>query len=186
YCQAPWPIYRSFLRAVDLPVRCPFCRADDSRVLDSRPVEDGSVVRRRRECPHCSERFTTYERIEMTPLLVIKKDGRREPFDRGKIVAGLIAACEKRPVSLDRLEQLAADVERELRGRPEREIESKEIGDLVMERLQRIDEIAYVRFASVYLEFPDLRRFREEVDRLMRQRAGRLEPQSERWGEDRV
>ncbi|MFO7246153.1 MAG: transcriptional regulator NrdR [Thermaerobacter sp.] len=167
-------------------MRCPFCRFDESRVLDSRPVEDGSVIRRRRECERCGERFTTYERVELTPLLVIKKDGRREPFDRQKILAGLITACEKRPVSLERLEQLAAQVERELRGRPEREVESKEIGDLVMERLRHIDEIAYVRFASVYLEFPDLRRFREEVDRLMRQRAGRLEPQSERWGEDRV
>ncbi|HEX6988843.1 MAG TPA: transcriptional regulator NrdR, partial [Bacillota bacterium] len=108
-------------------MRCPFCRYDESRVLDSRPVEDGGVVRRRRECLRCGERFTTYEKVELTPLLVVKKDGRREPFDRQKIVAGLITACEKRPVALDRLEQLAADVERELRGRFEREVESKEI-----------------------------------------------------------
>lgn len=167
-------------------MRCPFCRFDESRVLDSRPVEDGSVVRRRRECLRCGERFTTYEKVELTPLLVVKKDGRREPFDRQKIVAGLITACEKRPVSLDRLEELAADVEREVRGRLEREVESKEIGDLVMQRLQHIDEIAYVRFASVYLEFSDLRRFRDEVDRLMRQRSRRGGTDSDRRREGRV
>lgn len=167
-------------------MRCPFCRFDESRVLDSRPVEDGSVVRRRRECLRCGDRFTTYEKVELTPLLVVKKDGRREPFDRQKIVAGLITACEKRPVSLDRLEELAADVEREVRGRLEREVESKEIGDLVMQRLQHIDEIAYVRFASVYLEFSDLRRFRDEVDRLMRQRSRRGGTDSDRRREGRV
>ena len=167
-------------------VRCPFCRYEESRVLDSRPVDDGTVVRRRRECLACGERFTTYEKVELTPLLVIKKDGRREPFDRQKIVAGLLTACEKRPVALDRLEQLAADVERELRGRLEREVESKEIGDLVMQRLRDIDEIAYVRFASVYLEFGDLRRFREEVDRLMRQRSRRRSDETGQRGEGRV
>lgn len=151
-------------------MRCPFCHHRESRVLDSRPTDEGAVIRRRRECLACGERFTTYEKVEQAPLLVVKRDGRREPFNREKIVRGLLTACEKRPVSVDELERLAVDVERELRSRFEREVTSMEIGDLVMQRLRDLDEIAYVRFASVYLQFHDLQRFREEVDRLMQQR----------------
>ena len=151
-------------------MRCPFCHHPESRVLDSRPTDEGAVIRRRRECLACGERFTTYEKVEQAPLLVVKRDGRREPFNRQKIVRGLLTACEKRPVSVEELERLALDVERELRSRFEREVTSMEIGDLVMQRLRDLDEIAYVRFASVYLQFHDLQRFREEVDRLMQQR----------------
>lgn len=143
----------------------------ESRVADSRPTDEGTVIRRRRECLKCGERFTTYEKLESTPLLVVKKDGRREPFDRQKLVNGVMTACEKRPVSVDRIEQLATDVERELRSRLEREVTSKAIGELVMQHLRDIDGIAYVRFASVYLQFSDLQRFREEIDRLMQQSA---------------
>lgn len=150
-------------------MRCPYCFHPDSRVADSRPTDEGTVIRRRRECLGCGERFTTYEKVELTPLLVVKKDGRREPFEREKLLRGLLTACEKRPVSIDQLEQLAAEVERELRARLEREVTSKEIGELVMKHLRDIDGMAYVRFASVYLQFSDLQRLREEIDKLMQQ-----------------
>ena len=148
-------------------MRCPYCKAEGSRVLDSRPTEEGTVIRRRRECPACSRRFTTYEKVEEAPFSVIKKDGRREPFDRAKILTGLLKACEKRPVSIDELERVATEVEREVRDTWSREVTSKEIGEKVMERLRALDEVAYVRFASVYRQFKDLQRFREELDRLL-------------------
>ncbi|HEY8450156.1 MAG TPA: transcriptional regulator NrdR [Bacillota bacterium] len=151
-------------------MRCPFCQHADSRVLDSRPTEEGAVIRRRRECTACGERFTTYERVEL-PLLVVKRDGRREPFSRDKILQGLLTACEKRPVPAERLERIVAEIERALQGRLEREVTSTLIGRLVLERLRHVDEIAYVRFASVYLQFEDLQRFREEIERLMQQRS---------------
>jgi transcriptional repressor NrdR len=153
-------------------MRCPYCGQAETRVLESRAVEDDQVVRRRRECAVCVRRFTTYERVEEGPLVVVKKDGRREAFDAGKIRVGVLKACEKRPVSVEAVEGLVRDVERELRERGEREVPSSVIGELVMERLRELDEIAYVRFASVYRQFADLRHFQSELERLLRQRQG--------------
>ncbi len=149
-------------------MKCPFCGQPDSKVLDSRASDEGSSIRRRRECTVCGQRFTTYERVEEIPLLVIKKDGRREAFDRQKILNGLIRACQKRPVSLEQLEELAAGVEKELRSRLEREVTSGEIGEMVMERLLALDEVAYVRFASVYRQFKDIEKFEQELHKLLR------------------
>lgn len=148
-------------------MRCPFCANAESKVLDSRPTEEGAAIRRRRECLACAGRFTTYEKVEAPPLVVVKKDGRREPFDSNKVLKGLITACEKRPVSRAELEALVAGVERELRTRGEEEVSSQVIGELVMDRLRQLDEVAYVRFASVYRQFKDIQRFREELDRLL-------------------
>ena len=148
-------------------VRCPRCHAPDTRVLDSRPTEEGMAIRRRRECQRCGERFTTYEKVEQTPLFVIKRDGRRERFDRDKVLRGMLTACEKRPVEVERLQVIAAEIERELRSRYEKEIPSKVIGEMVMERLRHVDQVAYVRFASVYRQFKDIETFRRELDRLL-------------------
>ena len=148
-------------------MRCPSCGHLESKVLDSRPTEEGAVIRRRRECLACGERFTTYEKVEQPRFVVVKKDGRREPFSGQKILGGLIKACEKRPVSVEALEQAAAEVERELRTRFDREVPSQQVGELVMERLRRLDQVAYVRFASVYRQFQDLERFKDELDRLL-------------------
>ncbi len=145
---------------------CPFCRHDDTRVLDSRPTEEGSAIRRRRECAMCERRFTTYERVEETPLLVVKKDGRREVFDRQKILRGIVTACEKRPVTLAQLESMVTALERELRDRGYDEVPSRVIGERVMEQLRALDPVAYVRFASVYREFADLEGFKELLERL--------------------
>ncbi len=147
-------------------MRCPYCAYHDSRVLDSRPSEEGSSIRRRRECPRCGRRFTTYERVEVTPLLVVKRDGRREPFDRQKVLGGLMKARGKRPIPTEVLEALAAEVERELRNAGEPEIPSSRIGELVMERLRSVDEVAFVRFASEYRRFQDVESIVEEVARL--------------------
>ena len=144
-------------------MHCPFCDHHDSRVLDSRVTEDGRSIRRRRECPRCRRRFTTYERYEETPLLVVKKDGRREHFERRKVLDGLLRACEKRPVAYDTIQAVAAQIEQELRSRGESEVSAEEIGEQVMENLRRLDEVAYVRFASVYKEFKDVSRFAEEL-----------------------
>lgn len=151
-------------------MKCPYCGFPESRVLDSRPTEDGAVVRRRRECEKCHCRFTTYEKVEEAPLVVVKKDGRRERFDPQKILAGLLKACEKRPVPSEKLAAMVTDIEKELRSRGEQEVESRDIGEMVMERLREVDEVAYVRFASVYRQFGDLRRFVEEVQRLLGER----------------
>ncbi|HHV54314.1 MAG TPA: transcriptional repressor NrdR [Firmicutes bacterium] len=148
-------------------MRCPFCSHPDTRVLDSRATDEGQAIRRRRECLQCGERFTTYERVEVTPIVVVKRDGRREPFDRQKVLRGLLLACTKRPVSLAALETLVTDVERELERRGEREVSSQDIGELVMEKLRTLDDVAYVRFASVYRQFGDVQRFREELDRIL-------------------
>jgi transcriptional repressor NrdR len=148
-------------------VKCPSCGHPESKVLDSRPTEEGAIIRRRRECLACGERFTTYERVEARPLVVVKKDGRREAFDANKVLRGLLTACEKRPVPVATLEAMAGEVERELRGRFEREVPSREIGEIVMRRLQGLDQVAYVRFASVYRQFQDLARFKEELERLL-------------------
>jgi transcriptional repressor NrdR len=148
-------------------MRCPYCGAFDSRVLDSRPAEEGNSVRRRRECGECGRRFTTYERVDELPLMVVKKDGRRETFDRSKLLAGLITACQKRPVPTNALEELAGEIERDLKSTMEREVHSRDIGEQVMRRLRELDEVAYVRFASVYREFRDVQEFMREIEQLI-------------------
>ena len=148
-------------------MKCPFCGFTDSKVIDSRPAEDGTTIRRRRECLECQKRFTTYEIIERMPLVVIKRDGSRESFDKVKIINGVIRACEKRPVTMTQIESLAADIELELRGRLESEVKSELIGEMVMARLKDLDEVAYVRFASVYRSFKDINTFMEELTKLL-------------------
>lgn len=147
-------------------VRCPICHAEDTRVIETRANEEQGTIRRRRECQECRRRFTTYERYEDPPLYVIKKDGRREVFDRSKLVDGITRACQKRPVSREAIEQVGYDIERVLRDMLTDEIPSPRIGDLVMHRLRELDEVAYVRFASVYKEFHDLSSFVNEIERL--------------------
>src|SRR3990172_7641153 len=137
-------------------MKCPYCTHEESKVLDSRPVEDGAAIRRRRECLHCSRRFTTYERMDHVPVMVVKRDGRREPFDRGKIMKGIVLACGKGPVSMEDLERVVTEVEREVMNRGEHEVNTLQIGALVMERLRRLDDVAYVRFASEHPPFPHL------------------------------
>ena len=148
-------------------MKCPFCSYRDSRVVDSRAVEDGTSIRRRRECPDCGRRFTTYEKYEETPLVVSKKDGRRELFDAKKLLGGLLKAFEKRPVPYERVQEIADSVERELRMNGESEVESTRIGELVMQHLEETDQIAYVRFASVYRQFADVKNFMQELERIM-------------------
>jgi transcriptional repressor NrdR len=148
-------------------LRCPFCQHIDDRVIDSRLSKEGNMIRRRRECSNCRRRFTTYERVEETLPLVIKKDGRREAFDRGKILAGLHKACEKRPISVEVLEKLVERVEKRLEEAGEREMHSREIGEQIMRELQNLDEVAYVRFASVYRSFKDVNEFMNEVKELL-------------------
>lgn len=147
-------------------MKCPFC-GDETKVLESRHTEEGAAVRRRRECLGCGRRFTTMERVEETPLVVIKKDGRREAFDRNKILAGVLKACEKLPVPMEDAERLVTEVEREVRSTLEREVSSRQIGELVMERLRALNGVAYVRFASVYREFKDVHEFREQIEKLL-------------------
>ena len=151
-------------------MRCPFCHNDETKVLDSRPIEGGTAIRRRRECEVCSKRFTTYERYEELQLMVIKKDGRREPFSRQKLLTGLLKACEKRPVSTEQLEIMVSEIERQLRDANEREVPSERIGEEVMNRLFVTDEIAYIRFASVYRQFKDIHKFMEELEELVKRR----------------
>ena len=148
-------------------MKCPFCSYRDSRVIDSRAVEDGTSIRRRRECPDCGRRFTTYEKYEETPLVVSKKDGRRELFDAKKLLGGLLKAFEKRPVPYEKVQEIADSVERELRMNGEIEVESSRIGELVMQHLEETDQIAYVRFASVYRQFADVKNFMQELERIM-------------------
>jgi transcriptional repressor NrdR len=147
-------------------MRCPFCENSDTKVIDSRPTEEGHAIRRRRECD-CGKRFTTYEKIEEIPLIVVKKDGRREGFDRNKIMNGIIKACEKRPVSMDVIDKIVTDIERGLNNMMEKEMSSSIIGELVMEQLKEIDEVAYVRFASVYRQFTDVSTFISEIENLL-------------------
>ena len=148
-------------------MKCPFCSYRDSRVIDSRAGEDGTSIRRRRECPDCGRRFTTYEKYEETPLVVSKKDGRRELFDAKKLLGGLLKAFEKRPVPYEKVQEIADGVERELRMNGESEVESTRIGELVMRHLEETDQIAYVRFASVYRQFADVKNFMQELERIM-------------------
>jgi transcriptional repressor NrdR len=148
-------------------MQCPTCRAPDSRVVDSRLGKDGDAIRRRRHCDRCGHRFTTYERVEFTLPMVVKKDGRRQPFDRAKIVSGLTRACEKRPVSTDTIEALATRIERQMMERGESEVTSREIGEALMGTLHDLDAVAYVRFASVYREFRDVHEFMRELEDLI-------------------
>jgi transcriptional repressor NrdR len=148
-------------------MKCPYCGYAESKVIDSRPAEEGSTIRRRRECLACSKRFTTYEIMERLPLVVVKRDGSRQSFDRVKVINGLVRACEKRPVALSQLEAIADEIESELQGALEREISTTEIGEMVMERLKGLDEVAYVRFASVYRQFKDINTFMEELTKLL-------------------
>ncbi|GBF33262.1 ribonucleotide reductase transcriptional regulator NrdR [Desulfocucumis palustris] len=148
-------------------MKCPFCGFGDTKVLDSRPAGDGSSIRRRRECVKCAKRFTTYERLDELPLMVVKKDGRREMFDRPKLLSGIAKACQKRPISMDHLDAAVNRIERRLKDTAETEVNSRDIGELVMELLRGLDEVAYVRFASVYREFHDARSFVKEIEKLM-------------------
>ena len=149
-------------------MRCPFCAHGESKVVDSRPTDEGISIRRRRECLSCGQRFTTYETIESVPLIVVKKDGSRQSFDRNKVLHGLVKACEKRPVPMARLEAAVNDIEQQLQNSLHREIKSQYIGELVMEKLKEVDEVAYVRFASVYRQFKDIETFRNELNKLLK------------------
>ncbi len=148
-------------------MKCPYCSNIDTKVIDSRPAEDGSSIRRRRSCDICGKRFTTYEKVETIPLIIIKKDNNREQYDRSKIEAGILRACYKRPVSAEEIKQAVEDVETEIYKLEEKEIPSKQIGELVMERLKELDEVAYVRFASVYREFKDVNTFMAEIKKIL-------------------
>ena len=148
-------------------MKCPFCSYTESKVIDSRPAEEGATIRRRRECLACKKRFTTYEIIERLPLVVIKRDGSRQSFDRVKLINGMVRACEKRPVSLGQLEAIADDIEQELQSHLEREVSTAEIGEMVMAHIRSVDEVAYVRFASVYRSFKDINTFMEELSKLL-------------------
>ena len=148
-------------------MRCPFCGKDNTRVIDSRPAEDGNAIRRRRECDVCRKRFTTYEKVEMIPLIVIKKDNNRETYDRSKIEGGVFRACHKRPISADQIKSMIDEVEAGIFKKEAREISSREIGEMVMEKLKDLDSVAYVRFASVYREFKDVNTFMDELKKML-------------------
>ena len=148
-------------------MRCPACNYVESKVIDSRATEDNSTIRRRRECHQCGARFTTFEMVEKVPLMVRKKDGRRVVFEREKVLNGLMKACEKRPVSVEQMEEVASEVERELRGSQQREVSSQEIGECIMRHLLNVDQVAYVRFASVYRQFADIESFKEALESLI-------------------
>ena len=148
-------------------MKCPYCAFLESKVVDSRPADEGASIRRRRECLSCHKRFTTYETMESLPLMVVKKDGSRQSFDRSKVMGGVIRACEKRPVSYQDMEGLVAEIEQVLQNQMEREVSSAQIGELVMERLKKLDEVAYVRFASVYRQFKDINTFMTELNKLL-------------------
>ena len=150
-------------------MRCPYCSYSESKVIDSRPAEEGTTIRRRRECLSCGKRFTTYEIMERLPLLVVKRDGSRQSFDRTKIIGGLVKACEKRPVSAEDIERVADEIEQELQSSLEREVSSVQIGEMIMDRLKNLDQVAYVRFASVYRQFKDTNAFLEELNKLLKE-----------------
>jgi transcriptional repressor NrdR len=152
-------------------MKCPFCGHLEDRVVDSRESREGDSIRRRRECLKCGRRFTSYERIDEIPYMVIKKDGRREPFDRQKVLAGILKACEKRPIPMAKIEAIVDAVESYVRTSPDRERPTQKIGELIMRRLKELDKVAYVRFASVYLEFQDVSEFMAELKRLVRRKA---------------
>ncbi|EGW38829.1 transcriptional regulator NrdR [Desulfosporosinus sp. OT] len=152
-------------------MHCPFCGNEDTKVLDSRQVEEGTAVRRRRECDRCLRRFTTFEKFEDSPLVVVKKDGRRDEFSRSKMMAGMLRACEKRLISTEQIEDAAYAVEKKLRNSHEREVSSADVGEAVLEQLFDLDEVAYIRFASVYRQFRDIQRFMEELQELIEKRG---------------
>lgn len=149
-------------------MKCPYCNYEETQVIDTRETENLEVTRRRRECLKCNKRFTTYERVEEADIIVVKKDGRRERFERQKLLNGILKACEKRPISLDKVEKLVDEVESDLRKRDSVEVESNVIGEIAMKKLKALDKVAYIRFASVYREFEDLDRFEEELERLQK------------------
>lgn len=151
----------------EIKMKCPFCGYEESKVIDSRPTDEGQRIRRRRECLKCGKRFTTYEIIESLPIIVIKKDKSRETFNRNKLMTGLLRACEKRPVSIDTLDNMIDEIEVIIQNSLDREVSSEKIGELVMEKLKKIDEVAYVRFASVYRRFKDINTFMEELNKLI-------------------
>lgn len=156
-------------------MRCPYCGYTDSKVIDSRPADDGVSIRRRRGCLRCAKRFTTYETVERIPIMVVKRDGTRQAFDKQKLLRGMIRACYKRQVSADELEKAANEVEQEVRNGMKREVTTEYVGELVMEKLKALDEVSYVRFASVYRHFQDISTFRDELDRMMVDRpAGQM------------
>ena len=148
-------------------MKCPFCGKENTRVIDSRPADDGSSIRRRRQCDECSKRFTTYEKVEIIPLVVIKKDNSREPYERTKVEAGIFRSCHKRPISIDQINALVDEVENAIFNIEEKEIPSSMIGQLIMERLRDLDPVAYVRFASVYREFKDVNTFMSEIKKIL-------------------
>jgi len=148
-------------------MHCPFCGHFETKVIDSRPTDEGQAIRRRRECLNCKKRFTTYEKVEEIPLVVVKKDGTRESYNRNKIITGIIRACEKRPVPMQRIEEIVDEVEKKLYNSMEREVSTKYIGELIMNALKDLDEVAYVRFASVYRQFKDINTFMEELKKLL-------------------
>ena len=149
-------------------MKCPFCGHENTRVIDSRPADDNNSIRRRRICDECDKRFTTYEKVETIPLVVVKKDDNREPFDRSKIEAGVLRACHKRPISINKINQLIDEIETEIYSREEKEIPSEVIGEMVMEKLKELDMVAYVRFSSVYREFKDVNTFMDELKKLLK------------------
>ena len=148
-------------------MRCPYCGQSESKVIDSRPADEGNSIRRRRECLSCQKRFTTYETVESLPIIVVKKDGSRESFDRQKVLGGMIRACEKRPVPLAELEKISEEIEQDLQNSMEREVSTEIIGEKVMDRLRSVDQVAYVRFASVYRQFKDIDTFMAELNKLL-------------------
>ncbi len=145
-------------------MKCVYCGCEESKVLDSRSTDETNSIRRRRECLNCGRRFTTYETVETTPVLVIKSDGSRQPFDREKLIGGMIKACEKRPVSLPQIETVAMEIEKTIQNKLQQEVSSKELGEMVMNALKRLDEVAYVRFASVYRQFKDIESFKKLLE----------------------
>lgn len=149
-------------------MKCPYCGHEESKVIDSRPADEGERIRRRRECLECGKRFTTHEVIETVPIIVVKRDKSREVFDRNKLTGGLLRACEKRPVSIDQIEKMVSNIESQLQATLDREVTSKTIGELCMEQLKEVDEVAYVRFASVYRQFKDINTFMDEVNKLLK------------------
>ena len=151
-------------------MKCPFCGFEESKVIDSRPTDEGERIRRRRECTQCGKRFTTYEIIENVPIIVVKKDKSREEFDRDKLFRGILRSCEKRPVSIDTIDGLVDDIESSLQNSLDREVTSVHIGEMVMDKLKGIDEVAYVRFASVYRQFKDINTFMDELAKLLREK----------------
>ena len=151
-------------------MKCPFCGYDDSKVLDTRPTDKGNTIRRRRECLNCQKRFTTYEKIEQSPIMVIKKDGNRQAFDREKIIRGMIKSCEKRPVSAADIEEAVNNIEKKIENSMKKEISSLEVGEMVMDELKDLDEVSYVRFASVYREFKDLQSFIDELENFVKKK----------------